>query len=167
MQRLFLLILLMLPFNAMAQDIVIKEEYCQKLTEYKQAEGVEYQPGVDVNGRAVVPADMQTNRIQPPEVIEFNIAVDVAEYIGIPTQPGIENFANVGTIQVVNNQLFFNGEPLKTDSEQALLALCENDEDKTDEPNKTKTAKIPRDKPKSPTRLTTNAFIAAAFAECL
>lgn len=129
-----LMIFMLLAFPAMAQDIVIEEDYCQYLIEYQPAEGVEYQPGVDVDGAAVVPADIEGTQIQPPEVIEFNIAIDVAEYVGIPVQPGIENFANVGTIQVVNNRLFFNGEPLKPDSEKALYALCQNNEDITDGP---------------------------------
>ncbi len=129
-----ILLFLVLAMPALAQDIVIEEDYCQYLTEYQPTADVEYQPGIDVNGNAVVPADIGGAQIVAAEVIEFNIAVDVAEYIGLPTQPGIENFANVGTIQVVNNQLFFNGEPLKTDSEKALLALCQTDEDITDEP---------------------------------
>src|SRR5437763_10166248 len=36
---------------------------------------------------------------------------------------------------------------------------------KSSEPNIRKTANIPNEKPKSPTRLTTNALIAAAFAD--
>lgn len=134
MKKIILCALLFFPFQAMAQDIVIEEEYCQYLTEYEQPVGVEYQPGVDVDGNAVVPADIQATQITPPAVIEFNIAVDVAEYIGLPTQPGIETISNMGTIQVANNQLYFNGEPLKPDSEKALLALCQTDEDEINEP---------------------------------
>jgi hypothetical protein len=40
--------------------------------------------------------------------------------------------ARIGTVTIENNQLKFNGEPLKPESEQALIALCE--EDTNDEP---------------------------------
>ena len=116
-------------------QVIVEETVCKYMVEYQPMQGVEYQPGVDVNGKAVVPADIQTTQITPPSVIEFNIAIDVAEYVGIPRQPGIENFANIGTIQVKNNQLYFNGEPLKPDSEKALLALCQTDEDIINEPS--------------------------------
>lgn len=115
-------------------QILVENQVCTYLVEYQPAQNVEYQPGVDVNGNAVVPADIQTTQIAAPEVIEFNIAIDVAAYMGMIAQPGIENFANIGRIQVKDNQLYFNGEPLKPDSEKALLALCQTDEDQDNGP---------------------------------
>ena len=94
-------------------QILVEDKVCQLLVEYQPAQDVEYQPGVDVNGNAVVPADLNANPIKAPDVIEFNIAVDAFDYLGLVTQPGIEGDINIGKVRYQNNQLYFNDEPLK------------------------------------------------------
>ena len=119
--------------NDASQNIIVtRDPLCRYVTEYRPATGVDspdFEPGVNItNNRAVVPADMGANTIKAPERLEFNITVDVAEYIGLPVQPGVENLATIGAIAVENNQLYFNGEPLKPDNETALIALCQEKE---------------------------------------
>jgi hypothetical protein len=132
MLRYLLILMIFLPSLAQAETYVLSESACRYLTEYQQAEGVEYQPGLDVDGNAVVPADINRNQIEVPKVVGFDITVDVAEYAGLPVPQGTETLARIGTVTIENNQLKFNGEPLKPESEQALIALCE--EDTNDEP---------------------------------
>lgn len=127
MLRSLLILLCFLPSVASAETYVLNDSACRYLTEYQQTGDVEYEPGVDVDGNAVVPADIDQNRIDVPEVVSFDITVDVARYAGLPVPQGTETLAKIGTVSIENNQLKFNGEPLKPESEQALIALCEED----------------------------------------
>ena len=126
--RYFLLIaVLSITSTANAQTVVLQDSTCRYLTEYQTPPGVEYQSGVDVNGDPVVPADINNNGIRPPDVYEFDLTVDVADYAGIDIPAETEGLARIGTVTVENNQLKFNGEPLKPESERALIALCNED----------------------------------------
>tara|TARA_B100000686_G_C16787332_1_gene976140 strand:+ start:2970 stop:3509 length:540 start_codon:yes stop_codon:yes gene_type:complete len=110
-------------------EIVVERKVCRYLTAYQQAQDVEFEPGIDVNGRAVVPADINASPFQPADEFEFNVAVDLVEYLGLPVMPGVEAYTGVGKVAVKNNQLYFDDEPLKPESEQALYALCVEEEE--------------------------------------
>ncbi|WP_255542570.1 hypothetical protein [Azospirillum sp. INR13] len=70
--------------DAARERPVIDLSLCQRLTRHVPAADVEYRPGVDVNGRPVVPADLPgTAGAQPPVPIDLPLSVDLARRMGI------------------------------------------------------------------------------------
>jgi len=83
----------------------------------------DYQPGVDVNGNAVAPADLPSTP-STPSVDNFPIEIDqrLAHRFNLP--PGGNAKAVIGYVTVRGNQAYFNGQPLNTDQTSALAEAC-------------------------------------------
>jgi len=125
-----LFLAMVMPAFAMSdtpKDTLIGSDACQYLIEYDMLADVEYTPAVDVHGDPVVPADLNDNSIEPPEKYEIPIVVDAFENTATNTIQGIEGDIFIGDITVENNQLMFNGKPLTSSEQQALIALCSED----------------------------------------
>jgi hypothetical protein len=107
-------------------DVAITREDCQYLVRHQPAPDVAYQPGVDVHGRAVAPADLGGgSQIQLPETIYIPIEVNIGRRYGIPANSALwKATAEVGTVAVTGDQVTFNGQPLTPDDNAALAALC-------------------------------------------
>lgn len=70
-----------------AGKVVIAGRECARLvTEHVPAPDVAYRPGTDARGRKVAPADLNGgySRIQVPKEIEFDISVDLRNFLGGP-----------------------------------------------------------------------------------
>jgi hypothetical protein len=83
-----------------------------------------YQPGVDVRGKPVVPADIAPPVVAMPEKFSFDVNIDVAKQVGLPVPPGTEMQARVGTVTYDKGVLTFNGKPLDSGTEANIRALC-------------------------------------------
>jgi hypothetical protein len=83
----------------------------------------EYQPGVDVNGNAVAPADLPAAPAVP-SVENFPIEINqrLARNFNLP--PGGKAKALLGYVTVRDNQAYFNGQPLNADQTSALAEAC-------------------------------------------
>ena len=100
---------------------------CQWMVEYQPDAngGAEYKPGIDVNGKPVVEAELNPTPLQVPDTVSFNITVDVAKYAGIDVPAGTETPASLGTVTVSKDgHMTFNGQPMEGNAEAALRALC-------------------------------------------
>jgi len=63
------------------QSAAVTKTDCQALTTYHAPKGVEYQPGVDVNGHYVAPADVPGGfSYNLPEKVEFDIKINPIDY---------------------------------------------------------------------------------------
>lgn len=105
--------------------IRITEADCASLTAHVPAADVAYQPGVDVNGNAVAPADLNGGtQIAVPDVISIPVTIDLATSLGIAT-----NFLarpTVGTVEVTaDGRVSYNGQPIGGDAQQELAKLCQ------------------------------------------
>jgi len=107
-------------------DVAITREDCQYLVRHHPAPDVAYQPGVDVHGNAVAPADLNGgSQIKLPETIYIPIEVDIGQRYHIPANsPLWKATAEIGTVAVTGDQVTFNGQPLTPDDNAALVALC-------------------------------------------
>ena len=104
--------------------LVMSSQVCATLA--GAAPGVpsaDYQPGVDVNGNAVTPADLPSAP-STPTVDNFPIEIDqqLANRFHLP--PGASTKAVLGYVTVRNNQAYFNGQPLNADQTSALAEAC-------------------------------------------
>ncbi|WP_143589650.1 hypothetical protein [Thalassospira mesophila] len=108
--------------------VTVSKNACEAVVAYQPEPGVEYQPGVDVDGQAVTPAEgpeAETNPITLPDVIEFPVTVDFFEFAGIASPTGIGGEGSLGRITYRNGQVFFNDKPIGNAAQNAdLIAAC-------------------------------------------
>ncbi|WP_299399353.1 hypothetical protein [Pelagibius sp.] len=114
--------------------LTITRADCQRLVRHVPAADVAYQPGVDVRGRPVAPADLgaaEPGAAPPlalPQAVVIPIEVDLFDRFGIPA--GGVNFeadAFIGevTVDLATGEAFFNGQPLQSEAEAELAARCQ------------------------------------------
>ncbi|HLF58504.1 MAG TPA: hypothetical protein VI732_02635 [Alphaproteobacteria bacterium] len=86
------------PGSAAAETVVITRADCQRLVRHVPAPDVEYQAGKDAYGRDVVPADLNGGYgdIKPPEVITFQLKVNLRNFQGGPEADAQAASAAVG-----------------------------------------------------------------------
>lgn len=99
---------------------------CIRIVEHHPAADVAYQPGVDVRGRKVVPADVEASpnlRNIVPEVIEFPVALN-------PLKGGAARFGEtsleVGKVSfdMKSRRATFNGKPLTRSETRRISKKC-------------------------------------------
>lgn len=101
------------------------DDECQRAARISAAPGAEYQPGVDVNGRPVAPADIQPGvKIDPPRVIEFPVTMDVAKRLGFDTRGPYEANVTVANVRIDGNRVSINGQEVNPDDSVDLVAAC-------------------------------------------
>src|SRR5512134_3788441 len=121
------LIVLALGWAAPAgAEIAISRKDCQRLVNHELAPDVTYQPGVDVHGRPVVPADLGGgSQIELPDVIYIPIEVLIQDKYGIPANSVLyDATALVGVVAVRGNQVYFEDKLLSDPEVAALEAAC-------------------------------------------
>jgi hypothetical protein len=96
------------------QPQTVSKQACQALATYHTPKGVEYQPGVDVNGHHVAPADAPGGfTYNLPEKVEFDIAVNPINY----------GQRNAIQAQIAQTQAKLAQNPSDTASQKQLSAL--------------------------------------------
>ncbi len=82
---------------ALAQTVEYAE--CKTIAEYFPQADVNYQPGVDVNGKAVVPADLNAAPMELPDIMTIPLSIDLAKRL--PDAPaGAQMEASLGFLEV-------------------------------------------------------------------
>ena len=107
-------------------EIAISRRDCERLVNHEPAPDVAYQPGVDVHGRPVVPADLGGGQqIQLPDVIYIPIEVLIQDKYGIPANSVLyDATALIGVVEVRGNQVYFEDQPLTDPEIVALEEAC-------------------------------------------
>ena len=132
LQRLFppVLGLLVLAGQAVAEplELQISRAECLELLRHTARGDVAYQPGVDVRGQPVVPADLDDRPpLRLPESYRIQIEVDTAERFGLPSRS--ERFdadIAVGEVEItLDGRAYFNGQPLQSDEAFELSQRCQ------------------------------------------
>jgi hypothetical protein len=120
---------------ALAEALTISEADCRYLTRHEPSSDVAYQPGVDVHGKAVVPANLGGRvAIDIPDTFTIDIDVFLAERLGIPAnQKDYVPEANIAVVTVEGDEVRFNDQPLGNLQQEAIAAACDkklNEQDK-------------------------------------
>lgn len=98
---------------------------CAWLVKHEPAPDIAYQPGVDVHGRPVMPADLDARRLRLPERVAIEITVDLQERFGIPSDSALfQGEVAVGEVVVEGDRVTFNGQPLYDPELRALAEAC-------------------------------------------
>ncbi|HXS42813.1 MAG TPA: hypothetical protein VN766_21625 [Stellaceae bacterium] len=106
-------------------SVVISPAICAAFAADAAVPGAAYQPGVDINGRKVAPADLPAPA--PLELDNFPIEIrkNLAGLFGVPPAGGTFGAkAILGYVTVRGDAAFFNGKPLSADENAALIAAC-------------------------------------------
>lgn len=118
-------------FPAFAQSeasytVEINPAVCSRLLTHVPAPDVAYQPGVDVHGNPVAPADLpSTAALALPDRYDVEITVDTARRFGFPIRSDrFDGEVDVGVVTIDGDRVLFNGRPVTGETEKALVALC-------------------------------------------
>ena len=108
-------------------EVIITRADCARLVEYVPAPDVAYQPGIDVYGREVAPADLNGGSpITAPETILIPIEIDLLDRFGIPANPALYKAdVPIGVVVYRNGRLSFNGQPLQDPAAAELSRRCQ------------------------------------------
>lgn len=103
----------------------ITESDCSQLVTHVASSDVSYRPGVDVNGNAVAPADLNAQpQIAVPDVISIPVTIDLATNLGINT-PFLAR-PTVGEVQTTRDgRVTFNCQPIGGSAQQELAKRCQ------------------------------------------
>lgn len=119
------------PAHAAPQQQV-DPRLCQALVQYTPSADVAYQPGVDVQGKPVAPADLPggSPAMAVPDKINIPLTMNMAKLLNLNTTGfpnsalGAGTEAQLGTITVEGNKVSFNGQALTSDQQDKLAVLC-------------------------------------------
>ena len=117
------------PSHAAERTIAIARSDCDLAVRYVPPPGVAYQPGVDVHGHPVAPADLDGHRLQLPETIPVVITDDLRKRFGLPDDSPLfdsNSFVGIVALRLSDGRLTFNGVPLGDREADALAAMCRN-----------------------------------------
>ena len=107
--------------------VAITRADCARLVAHVPDPDMAYQPGVDVYGRAVAPADLGgAPRVELPETVLIDIEVDLLARFGIPANEVLfDPDAEVGEVVYRDGRFTFNGQPLQDQAQAELAARCQ------------------------------------------
>lgn len=111
------------------ESVVVTGKICNRVTAYVPADDVAYQPGVDVDGNAVAPADIPGSQtFELPDNIAFELPLNPFEYVG--NSDLAEKFPDaqfsVGRVEydLSSGKLTLNGKVLNQGQNAAIAAAC-------------------------------------------
>jgi hypothetical protein len=123
--------------HALAHDAVEDElkplnpELCDALVKHTPAPDVAYQPGVDVDGNPVAPADLPGQpQIKLPQKFNIPLTVSLSKALNLSTSTvpgsllGEGTEIPLGTFTVDSDKVTFNGQPLTDEQQDNLAVLC-------------------------------------------
>jgi hypothetical protein len=108
-------------------EIAISERDCRQLVvKHEPAPDVTYQPGVDVHGNAVAPADLNGgSQLKLPDVIYIPLEVLIQDKYGIPANSVLyEAKAQVGVVAVRGDKVYYEDQLLNDPETVALEEAC-------------------------------------------
>ena len=110
-----------------ATRVAITRADCARLVAHVPGPDVAYEPGVDVYGREVAPADLGgPPRIELPETILIDIEIDLLQRFGIPANAALYDAdAEAGEVLYKDGRFTFNGQPLQDQAQAELAARCQ------------------------------------------
>ncbi len=99
MKLIFLFFVLTISGFAQAQETFIPPE-CRILPDHRAQANVSYQAGVDVNGKPVVPADVNSPQIALPKTIIVPLTIDLAKRLQGSNIPGLNLEGTLGFLEI-------------------------------------------------------------------
>ena len=131
MKKLIVALVFLCTSPAFATSPAVDPALCRALVQYQPDPTVAYQPGVDLHGKPITPADLPGQpQIKMPDKINIPLTINLAQALNLNTstypynQLGTGTEATLGTISVEGNNVSFNGQPLSDAQQEKLAVLC-------------------------------------------
>ncbi|MGQ0526836.1 MAG: hypothetical protein ACT4OY_02210 [Alphaproteobacteria bacterium] len=140
--KLFLLLAAGIFFSAPALACYLHEQkphsvrqFCQKLPHHRPDASVAYQPGADVQGRAVMPADINTPVNSTLDPMQVPVTIDLAQRAGLGLPADTEMDAAVAMLDIYEDgRVLYNGQDISSNTRY----LCETVDNEQPKPEKAK-----------------------------
>jgi len=125
------LALFLCAYPACAAPPAVDSVLCNTSKIHTQNPGATYQPGVDVHGKPVTPADLPnaTNMILPERMV-FPLTIDLAKALNLDTSAypynklGAGTEADLGDLEIYGTNIFFKGRPISDETWNKLAVVC-------------------------------------------
>jgi hypothetical protein len=124
MKKIILLLCLLVPFHAYADDKPLSvKQLCAKMADLQSNGDADYVPNKDVHGRAVAPADLDSG--SPPvnlsDTVTVAIGTDTLRQLNLPSNIPYTPYTNLGNVTVKKDgSVYFNGQRLTQPQRQGL-----------------------------------------------
>ena len=115
---------------AFASESSVDPVLCKALTKHTPSADVAYQPGVDVHGKKVVPADLaDQSAMEIPQRFDIPLTASMFKLLNLSTTNFPFNSMNrtdinLGVLTVDGDQVLYNGQPLSGAQQENLAVLC-------------------------------------------
>jgi hypothetical protein len=123
----FTVLLLLLSFPALAAEdhVQVTRRDCDNVSVYTPSPDVNYQPGKDVYGRSVAPADLGGgSNIKMPDQIDINIGIKLDEKYGIGDNGRFSSEASIGKVTVKDGAFYWNDKRMDDGDQHAIAEAC-------------------------------------------
>ncbi len=128
MKKLLFFALMVFATPAWADDLPPE---CRMLPEHKAQADVAYQPGVDVNGKHVVPADINAAPIAAPEKVVMPLTIEMAQLLQNNNVQGLNLESTLGFIEIEQNgRVLYDGKDITSQ----VYVLCDKKPTETTPP---------------------------------
>jgi hypothetical protein len=129
MKKIILLLCLLVPFHAYADDPLSVKQLCAKMADLQTGGDVDYVPNKDVHGRKVAPADLDgTPEVKLSDTVTVAIGTDQLQQLNLPSNIPYTPYMNLGNVTIKKDgSVYFNGQRLTQPQRQELCS---------DKPNK-------------------------------
>lgn len=114
------------PTDGNSENIAVQTMICKKLFVHTPSANTNYQPGVDVNGNAVAPADLPSTTnfaAAPGDYIEVPMTVDLAQRLNQPVPEGVKMEGIIGNLRLYKDgRINYNGQDVQPQAD----VMCGN-----------------------------------------
>ena len=109
-----------------ADAALVTEALCRTvLTVHVPSADVAYQPGLDIHGNAVAPADLPGSAsIVLPETIVVPITLDLSALAEALAGSPLGAIGEIGRVEITGDRVTFNGQPLNGFQQNDLRVAC-------------------------------------------
>lgn len=118
-------------FAGSSRTVTVSGTDCRQIVHHVPGADVAYKPGVDVHGKAVASADLDSGQQwKLPETLEFPIVVNPFNVQGTSTSAAAKQFSNtdmtVGKVSVntLTGQVLLDGKPVESGTASAIAEEC-------------------------------------------
>ena len=122
-------VFLLLPIQAFAEDVELEvsEKNCSRITKYVAEQDVTFKPGVDVHGKAVVPADLNGQQVKIPDTIFINLALPFKDLLNNynPKLKNAEVYVGLIAYNISSGKMLYNGQELSDPALNAIALECQ------------------------------------------
>ncbi|MCC7305195.1 MAG: hypothetical protein IT558_02935 [Alphaproteobacteria bacterium] len=126
MRFLAFIMFVLVSFPALAEE-ANQETMCRLLPEHRPEVNIAFSPGVDVHGKAVVPADVEGAKpLQNFDTVEIPVEINLLQKFGVDAPAGVELQPYAALISIhKDGRVDYNGQ----DISQQAYALCKDKKD--------------------------------------